>query len=143
MATSFRELLSQETDKVERPRALAVGHYMGEIKGHEFGHSRNKQTPYVRFLLTPESECPDVTPTGGNDGVDLTRKELRKDFYITPAALYRLSDMLDAVLGQESGRTFDERIPDTRGAKVMFAVSQRENEEGTETFNDIGSIVKA
>lgn len=142
MAQSFRELLAQATDQVERPRALAVGHYIGEIKGHEFGLSRNKQTPYVRFLITPEAEGPDVTK-GANDGVDLSRRELRKDYYITPAALYRLSDMLDAVLGQETGRSFDERIPDTRNAKIMFKVTQRENEEGTETFNDIATVVKA
>lgn len=140
--TTFRDLLGQPTDAVERPRALAVGHYYGEIKSHEFGLSRNKQTPFVRFILVPESEGSDV-PAGANAGVDLSRRELRKDFYITPTALYRLSDMLDAVLGKESGRSFDERIPDTRSAKVLFMVTQRENEEGTETFNDIGAIVKA
>jgi hypothetical protein len=139
---TFRELLSQNTDTVERPRALAPGHYNGKIKGHEFGQSRQKQTPYVRFLLVPESEGPDV-PAGANDGIDFSRRELRKDLYITPNALYRLSDMLDAVLGKETGRSFDERIPDTRDASVMFAVTQRESEDGTETYNDIGTIVKA
>jgi hypothetical protein len=144
MATmgSFRELLKQATDQVERPKPLAAGHYLGEIKGHEFGQSRNKQTPYVRFILVPEQATADVN-VAENDGIELSRRELRKDFYITPMALYRLSDMLDAVLGQETGRSFDDRIPDTRSARVMFAVSQRANEDGTEVFNDIGTIVRA
>jgi hypothetical protein len=80
---------------------------------------------------------------GSNNGIDFSRRELRKDFYITPNALYRLSDMLDAALGKQQGRTFDERIPDTRGVRVMFAVTQRDNEEGTETYNDVGAIVAA
>lgn len=141
-ASTFRELLSQKTDTVERPRALAPGHYVGEIKTHEFGQSRQKQTPYVRFILTPSEETTDVA-TGANDGIDLSKRELRKDFFITPTALYRLSDMLDAVLGKTQGRSFDERIPETRGVRVMFAVTSRENEDGTETYNDIGAIVAA
>lgn len=141
-ASTFRQLLSQPTDAVERPKALAAGHYIGEIKTHEFGQSRQKQTPYVRFVLTPSEETADVME-GANAGTDLSRRELRKDFYITPNSLYRLGDMLDAVLGKTSGRSFDERIPETRGARVMFAVTQRESEDGTETYNDIGTIVAA
>ena len=143
---TFRELLSQPTDSVERPRPLADGHYIGEMKGHEFGLSRQKQTPFVRFILTPEEETADV-PAGANSGLDLSRRELRKDFYITPIALYRLSDMLDAVLGKQSGRSFDERIPETRGQRVMFAVTHRDVTDETtgeilETYNEIGAILR-
>lgn len=141
-ASSFRELLSQATDQVERPRAIADGHYIGNISNFEFGQSRQKQTPFLRIFLQPQEETQDVE-AGANTGIDLTRKELRKDYYITPDALYRLSDMLDAVLGKETGRSFDERIPDLRNARVMFAVGHRNSEDGTETFNEIGAVVKA
>ena len=141
-ASTFRELLSQPTDTVDRPRALAEGHYIGEIRGHEFGRSRQKQTPFVRFVLVPSEETADVAE-GANAGTDLAKRELRKDFYITPNSLYRLSDMLDATLGQQSGRSFDERIPETRGVRVMFQVTCRDNEDGTETYNDVGNIVAA
>jgi hypothetical protein len=141
MSTStFRELLAQPTDVVERPKPLATGHYIGEIRNHEFGTSRQKQTPFVRFILVPMEATSDV-PEGANGDADLSKKELRKDYYITPNALYRLSDMLDATLGKQQGRSFDERIPETRGARVMFSVTQRENEDGTETYNDIGVIL--
>jgi len=126
---------------VERPRALEGGHYIGEIKATEFGTSRQKQTPYLRVLLTPSEETDDV-PAGANEGIDLSRKELRKDFYITPASLYRLDDLLNAVLGKD-GRPFDERIPDLRGQRVVFSVTKRDNDEGTETYNDVGTIVAA
>ena len=139
---TFRQLLAQTTDSVERPRALAQGHYIGEIKSHEFGQSRQKQTPYVRFILTPSEETDDVQ-AGANTGIDMSKKELRKDFYLTPNSLYRLSDMLDATLGKTTGRTYDERIPETRGVRVIFQVTQRDNDDGTETYNDVGTIVAA
>lgn len=147
MSTTFRELLAQPTDAVERPRPLADGHYLGELKGHEFGLSRQKQTPYVRFILTPEEGTADV-PAGANDGIALNQRELRKDFYITPKSLYRLSDMLDATLGKQIGRSFDERIPETRGVKVMFAITHRDvtdetTGEITDTYNEVGAILRA
>ena len=141
-ASSFRQLLSMSTDAVERPRAIAAGHYIGEIKSTEFGTSRQKQTPYLRVILVPSEETDDV-PEGANEGLDLSRRELRRDYYITPNSLYRLSDMLDSVLGKQAGRSFDERIPELRGSRVLFAVTQRDNEDGTETFNDVGSIIGA
>lgn len=140
--STFRQLLAQTTDSVERPRALAGGTYLGTIKSTEFGVSRQKQTPFLRVLLTPTEETEDV-PTGANENIDLSKRELRRDYYITPTALYRISDMLDQVLGSTTGRSFDERIPELRGASVMFKVTQRENEDGTETYNDIVSIVAA
>jgi hypothetical protein len=143
MSTStFRELLGQATDAVERPRPIADGHYLGSIASHEFGLSRQKQTPYVRFIINLEQETDDV-PTGANGGIDISRREIRKDYFITPTALYRLSDMLNAVLGKETGRTFDERIPETRGARVMLGVGHRDNDDGTETYNEISTIVRA
>jgi hypothetical protein len=142
ISSTFRELLHQPTDQVERPRALADGHYIGEIRSHEFGLSRQKQTPFCRFILVPNEETADV-PEGSNVGIEFGRRELRKDFYITPNSLYRLSDALDAILGKQAGRSFDERIPETRGTRVMFQVTHRDSEDGTETYNEIGTIVAA
>jgi len=141
-ASTFRSLLAQATDAVERPRSIADGHYIGVIKSTEFGVSRQKQTPYLRVNITPEEETDDVAEDA-NIGIDLTKRELRRDFYITPQALYRLSDMLDAVLGKQAGRSFDERIPELRGVRVLFGVTHRDNEQGTETFNDVTTIVAA
>ena len=70
MSNSFSELLSQSTDQVERPRPIADGHYLGRIANHEFGLSRQKQTPYVRFILVPEEPTADVD-ADANNGVNL------------------------------------------------------------------------
>lgn len=142
MAPNFRDLLSMPTDSVERPKPLPEGHYIAYIKAHEFGTSAKKNTPYVRFLFSIESGSDDVS-ADDLANIDLTRRELRRDFYITPNALYRLSDMLDAVLGAQQGRSFDERIPDCRNAKVLIGVTQRQSEDGTDTFNDVTTVVAA
>ncbi len=141
-ASTFRALLAQTSDTVERPRPLAEGHYLGVIKGHEFGTSKQKQTPFCRIFLTPQSETDDV-PSGANEGINFANKELRVDYYITPGSLYRLSDMLDAVLGKQQGRTFDERIPELRGTSVMFKVTQRQENEESPIYNDVVSLIAA
>ena len=139
----FRELLSRPTETAERPRALPDGHYKATISNHEFDRSKNKQTPYVRLFFRINEQTADVDPAAVA-GIDFSRIELRKDYFITPRSLYRLADMLDAVLGKESGRSYDERIPNTRGASVIIGVTERKNEDGTSSgFNDVTTVVAA
>lgn len=139
MAFDFRKELSVASTDIERPKPLPVGHYYATIRGHEFQLSKRQQTPYVRFLLAPSEACEDVD-AAELAGVDLTRRELRKDYFITPAAKYRLADMLDSVIGQPN-RTLDERLPETRGMRVMIQVTQRTSEDGSETYNDVATVV--
>ena len=142
MSTNFRTILRVTNTTVQRPRALAAGHYLGIIKGHEFNTSSKKGTPFIRMLLTPQEETDDV-PAGENHGIDFSKVELRKDFYLTPAALHRLGNALDAILGEDD-RYYDERIPDLRDARVLFLVTVRDGEEGSnEKYNDVGAIVRA
>lgn len=141
--SDFRTLLGVKTDEVERPRPLAAGHYIGIIKNFELGQSAQKQTPYVRVLFTPQEETTDVA-SGANDGMDLPSKEVRRDFYLTPASLYRLSDFLDAVLGPVQGRSFDERLPDIRGAKVIFLVKATPSRnDPKEIYNEVDTVAAA
>ena len=140
MTPTFRQLLERTTDTAERPRALAAGHYLGFIKGHEFGKSAKKGTPSITFLLTATDETEDV-PEGENEGVDFAKKTMRKTLYITPDSLYRLADTLDAILGKQSGRTYDERITATKNARVMFKVTVRTSDDGENVYNDVDTIV--
>lgn len=143
-SSTFRQLLQNSSGTVERPRTLADGHYIGTVRNHEFGTSSQKQTPFVRLILVPEEATEDVD-ADANDGIDLSKKELRADFYITQASLYRLSDALDAILGP-SDRVFDERLPELRGTRVLFQVTHRDQIDEatgdiTATFNQVGKIV--
>jgi hypothetical protein len=137
----FRSLLKLNSTQVERPKLLPDGHYFGRIGAHTFGKSSQKQTPYVRFMLHAEQASDDVDQEA-LEGIDLSRRELRSDFYLTHAALSRLSDMLDGVIGNPE-RSIEERIPETRGVYVLFGVGHRSNEAGTQSFNDVTTIVRA
>lgn len=146
---NFRELLSQPSDAVERPVKLPTGHYRAAIGQHTFDRSSKKQTAFVRFELRIAAPTADVDQVALQTVLEAGRKQLtdvaiNKDYYITPKSLYRLTDMLDAVLGKQQGRSFDDRIPTTRGADVIIGVTPRRNEDGTESdFNDVTTIVAA
>jgi len=141
-APDFRELLRTTTsDNVERPRSLPKGHYHGFIMSHEFGRSSKKQTPFVQFNLKVDGPADDVSAEQV-EGIDFGRKELRLQRYITPKALYMLTDTLDQVLGKD-GRVADERIPDMDNQKVLIETEPQLDDEGNETgFNNVIDIVK-
>jgi Trp operon repressor len=137
----FKSLLSMSTDSFEKPPALPAGHYRATIKGHKFDVSSQKQTPFVQFFFTPTEASEDVEDLEALAKINLSQRELGAKFYITLGAIWRLSQMLDAVLGASQGRSYDERIPETRGISVIIGVTQRENpkQEG-EWFNDVTTI---
>ena len=144
--SSFRELLSKPTNDFKAPPVLADGHYIGSIPRHEFGRSKNKQTPYLRVYLKPTEATEDVE-ADANASINLNDYEVFRDFYITPKSLFMITRMLDAVLGESTGRSFDERIPELNGVSVMFQVSHRNqvDDDGNiiNSFNDVGTIVAA
>lgn len=142
MAT-LRELMTQPTDTYERPKALPEGHYKCTILGYEFQKSRQKQTDFVRVALKIDGIGDDIDATAV-DGIDLTRRELRKDYFILLQTMYRFGDFLDAVLGKQPGKNADERLPDIKGASVLAQVTQRPADNDPETiYNDVGTIVAA
>lgn len=138
MATAnFRALLTQNSTQVERPKPLPEGHYYAVVREQKFDVSRQKQTPFVRFEMVPEEATDDVDQEL-LAGIDLSQKQLRKDYFITPSALYRLTDMLDKVIGDPE-RSIEERIPEMRGARVLIQVTQRRSDNG-DVFNDVGTV---
>lgn len=139
--TNYRDLLAQPTDQFVRPPALPEGHFHGSIKAYEFGKSAKKGTPQIQFIFNIVSAGDDVDEEE-MAGIDLSNgKEMRTTFYITPNALWRLTQFLDGVLGEETDKSFDERIPETRGVDVLIRVSQRTSDDGEETFNDVREVI--
>jgi hypothetical protein len=139
-AVNLRELLSQPSDQFIAPKPLPEGHFIAMIKGTEYGQSRLKKTHYVRFLLSIKEAGDDITPDM-LEGVTYEGRELKRDFYITPNALYRLTSQLDDILGAQPGVSFDQRISECHGQEVLVQVTQRLSDDGKETFNDIGTII--
>lgn len=134
----FRTLLQTPMDTIEKPKPLPAGTYHGVVARHEFGESSQKKTPYVRFWLQPLSAADDVDPAM-LEGVDLSKKLLRRDYFLTTDALFRLKAFLDSVGVNTTGRSLGEAIPDSTNARVLMQVTQRTADNGDQ-FNDVGDL---
>ena len=140
MAVDFKKLLSKNMDEVERPRPLAPGTYYGRVSKFSVDVSKEKKTPYVRLLLAVTS-AGDGVDLDSLNGVDLSKKQLRKDFYLTNDAEYRLKDFLKSCGIQVAGRSFESTIPEAVNAPVIMEVTQRAATDGSgEFYNDVGLL---
>lgn len=130
---NFSELLSKPLDDVKRPPTLPAGTYHGFIKSYEPGESSEKKTPYVRFNFTVTSAGDDIDPRDltGEDGrpIDLSKKQLRRDFYMTADAEYRLKEFLESMKIPTKGRTWASSLPETINQAVILDVIQRPNRD--------------
>jgi len=134
----FSQLLSKPLDEVKRPPALPAGTYYGTIKSYELGESSEKKTPYVRMHLTLSHAGEDVDQADLN-GIDLNKKQLRADFYLTQDADWRLKEFLESCHIDTKGRTFQSSLPDCVNAPVQMYVTQRLNQRSPTDppFNEV------
>lgn len=141
MTVDFSALLSTPMDDIKRPPPLPAGNYLGRITKYEFLESSEKKTPHVRYTVSVESAKEDIDPAD-LEGIDFTKKQLRADFYLTEAALWRLTEFLEGLGIEKTGRKLSDAIPEAIGMEVAFSVLQRMNSrKPTEPpFNEIGEI---
>jgi phage-related protein len=136
----FSKLLAKKADDAKPPPVLPNGTYHGFIKGHNFGKSREKQTPYVQFELSVTSAGDDVDQTE-LVGIELSRKNLSITFYLTENSDFRLTEFLRSLGIKTEGRSFGELIPETTNAPVLISISQRlDKNDPTRIFNDVGEV---
>lgn len=138
-APNFKDLLAKPVDQIEKPKPVPPGTYNGVIKGFTFGESKDKKTPYVRFALAITGPGDDVDPELLT-GVDLSKKQLRRDYYITDDALFMLKDLVTSVGIDSSGRTLDSMIPELVNNPVLIEVIQRSSQDGSEMYNDVKNL---
>jgi hypothetical protein len=124
----FSSLLSKPVDDIKRPASLPAGTYFGTVKNFEVGESQEKKTPFVRFNFTLTHAGPDIDPADMAE-VDLSKKQLRQDYYITPDAEYRLKEFLESMKIPSKGRTFQSMLPDAISQPVMLDVVQQLNQK--------------
>lgn len=136
----FAALLNKRADDIERPKPLPAGHYFATVLKHEFGSSKNKNTPYVRFGFKIASADSDVAPEA-LEGVKIER-EMRTDFYLTNDALFRLKDFFEACGLTVAGRQMNELVPETTGCSVKLQITQRPDDKGN-IYNDVKTVLKA
>lgn len=139
MATNFRELLSTPMDEIKRPPVLPQGTYHGVVGKHTFGESKQKKTPFVQYDLTLQSPGDDIDESQ-MEGIDLGKRNMNVTYYLTEDSRYRVKEFLESLGVQTEGRGLGECIPEAVNARVVVAITQRNSEDGTQIFNDVGSV---
>lgn len=140
----FSALLSKPAGEAKKPPALDAGLYPGIIKSYEVDDKNQKHTPYVRFFwgLTSWPGEPQTDESGAV--IDLSKKQLRSDFYLTDDALWRLDAFLREVgIAMEPGQTYAEVLPTAVGTMANLEIIQELNQKNNEVFNSISTITKA
>lgn len=143
MAVDFAQLLSKPLDDVKKPPALPHGTMLGVIKKYEFGDNNTNKTPYCRF---------DIGLTGAGagmdaaelEGIDLSKRSFRKDFYLTGDADWRLKNFIESLGIDTKGRTFAETVPETLNLPVSCEMIQQNSTKNPgELVNFLGEVTGA
>lgn len=137
-APNFAERLSKPADEIKRPPTLPAGTYYGVVNRQEFGQSSQKKTDFCRYHLSITGPGDDID-LKDIEGIDLGKRQLRMDFYMTDDAEYRLVEFLKSVGVQTSGRTLGELIPEAINAQVIMAVTL-EMGQNNEPFNQVRNM---
>lgn len=139
VAPNFSGLLQKPADEIKKPVALPAGTYFGITKSREYGESKEKKTPFVRYTVGVNGPGEDTKEVVAELGIDVTKKSLRKDFYITTDSEYRIIEFAKSCQVPTAGRSLGEVIEDTLNQQVMMTVKQRI--DGEDIYNDIDKIV--
>jgi hypothetical protein len=138
----FSKLLKQNLDDIKRPPALPVGTYGGIIKGYELREApagkNYSAIVSVQIGLTSWDENVDE---GDKEGIDLTKRSLRKDYYDN--ALVPLKSLLESCGVEIHGRVLEEALPELTGKQVQVEVQQYQNRTSGELGNQVGLLAGA
>ena len=128
----FRALLKMNSQQVDHPKSAPTCWLLGTIGAMAHEVTKGNQTNLFSFELLDLEPHPE-TEEGLLEKVNLKalrapyRKGLTADYWVTPDALYHLSDMLDRVIGDPE-RSIEERLPETKGLRVMFKINPVQQE---------------
>lgn len=139
MSVNFRDLLSKPTDNIKKPKALPIGTYRGVIVSKAYDVSKQKQTPFVRLILQPSMAESDVAQED-LEGINISSKQLRADFYLTDDASYRVLDLAKGLGIPTEGRSLGEVIEDLPNHNVLIAVTQQLSQDGSEVYNNVNKL---
>ena len=137
--SNFSELLKKPAFEAKKPLALpAADDYLGIITSKELGTSQQKNTPYVRYFVQL-TEYPEGTDEADKT-VDLSKRKLRRDFYFTDDALFRLDEFLRSCKVEGAGKMYEDLLDEVIGASVIVQVKQYMNKTSGEIQNEIGNL---
>lgn len=135
----FSSLLKKPAGEAKKPPALPAADYPGVIKSFELGDNNKNKTPYVRLVLGLMS-VPDGIDPSELEGIDITKRQQRRDFYITDDALWRLDQFIRSTGIEMNGREYEEVLPELVGTQVTIEIQQYLNQNTNEIGNQVGKI---
>src|SRR5271167_3336058 len=141
----FSKLLKKPAGEAKEPKVLVPGDYAGIIKGWEMKEAPQGKdySALIRFSIGllgwPESV--DSVDTLDNDGtaIDLSKRQLRRDFYDN--ALFRLDEFIRSTGIDPAGSSYEEVLPQLIGKTVLVEVQQYMNHTTNKFGNQIGKLV--
>lgn len=138
----FSDLLKRPSGDGKRPSATPVGTYPGVVRKWESGEGLpydkgDVKTPYVRFYLGLTGLPEDADPTD-YEGVDVTKRQFRKEFELTDERIYQLDEFL-ASAGLSLGRAYEEILPESVGAPISVEIKQRMGKDN-EIYDQVGKV---
>jgi hypothetical protein len=148
----FTSYLRPPAASVGRPPVLPAELYSGIIKNWEVGDNNQNKTPYVRYHIGlvdwPESVPESARTTVGPDHqiylIDLSKRQFRRDFFLTPDAYYRLTEFLQSCgieVPLENGvADFESSAPQAVGCRIKVEIQVYTNQRTGEPGNQIGMI---
>lgn len=136
----FSHLLARNTSSIEKPKALPGGTYYAIISDKKVEESAKKKTPMVVFALRV-TEAGDGVDQTLLEGIDLGKKPLRKTFFLTEDALFRLVVAAESLKIPTTDRSLGDIIEDMLHQEVMIEVKEVPNADGTEFYNEVGNMV--
>lgn len=139
MSVDFQSLLAKPAEA--RPPALPSGTFNGMVTAYKYDVTKGeKQTPYVEYSVQLTSPGADIAPED-LEGVNLSKRLLRKSYYLTPDAQWRIEEFCAQMGIEVAGRPMGAYIPEAVGQAVLVAVTQRmDPKDPKNIFNDIATM---
>jgi len=127
-AANLTSILDRPLSENVKPKPLPRGIYRCVVKEWEKG-TANTGTEYIRFQLAPiavegeiDQDALDTALTKGNgQKVPLSEKRLRRTFFLTDLAAYRLQDFL-VDCGIPLGRNISSMLQEVNNREVLADV---------------------
>lgn len=155
--TDFSQIARQAAGQAKKPAQLPAGDFPGVIKSFEWGDQNKNKTPYVRLQIgftgfpsdLPESweefdNEKQTSTTVSRGDIDLAKRQMRRDFYMTDDSRYRMDEFLVAmginVGTPDAPRSYEETLPELIGAPVLAEVQHQLNQQTNATFVQIGKL---
>lgn len=154
----FSSIAKQAAGQAKKPPRMPPGDFPAVVKSFEWGDANKNKTPYVRlnigFTGFP-ADLPEEWEEFDNEAqksvtvkrsdIDLSKRQMRKDFYMTDDSRYRMDEFLK-LMGVNCGtpdapRSYEETLPELVGAQVLAEVQHQLNQQTNETYTQIGKVI--